>query len=52
MRKGTVQNLLIILREILQNEEYIPNKNRIPDKLHFNLEATEYKPKEVIELKS
>ena len=29
--------------------EYIPNKNRIPDKLHFNLEATEYKPKEVIE---
>ena len=29
--------------------EYIPNKNRIPDKLNFNLEAEEYKPKEVIE---
>ena len=32
MRKGTVQNLLIILREILQNEEYIPNDKKIIQK--------------------
>ena len=29
--------------------EYIPTKNRIPDKLNFNLNAAEYQPKEVIE---
>ena len=29
--------------------EYIPSKNRIPNKLNFNLEASEYKPKEIIE---
>ena len=29
--------------------EYIPSKNRIPDTLNFNLEAAEYKPKEIIE---
>ena len=28
--------------------EYIPSKNRIPDKLNFNLSAAEYKPKEMI----
>ena len=30
-------------------EEYIPTKNRIPDKLNFNLNAAEYQPKEIIE---
>ena len=29
--------------------EYIPSKNRVPDKLNFNLSAAEYKPKEIIE---
>ena len=28
--------------------EYIPNKNRIPDKLNFNLSAAEFKPKETV----
>ena len=27
--------------------EYIPSKKRTPDKLNFNLEAVEYKPKEI-----
>ena len=30
-------------------EESINSKSRIPDKLNFNLEANEYKPKEVLE---
>jgi len=30
-------------------EEYIPTKNRIPEKLNFNLEAEEYKPKHSID---
>ena len=30
-------------------DEYIPSKNRIPDKLNFNLEAPEYKAKETVE---
>ena len=29
--------------------EYIPTKNRIPDKLNFNLQAAEYNPKEIIQ---
>ena len=29
--------------------EYIPTKKRIPEKLEFNLEAKEYKPKQVVE---
>ena len=29
--------------------EYIPSKNRIPEKLNFNLAAAEYTPKEIIE---
>ena len=29
--------------------EYIPSKNRVPDKLNFNLAAAEYNPKEIIE---
>ena len=28
--------------------EYIPSKNRIPDKLNFNLSAAEFKPKETV----
>ena len=32
MRKNTIQNLLIILKEILQNEEYIPNEKKIIQK--------------------
>ena len=30
-------------------KEYIPTKKRIPQKLQFNLEAKEYKPKEKVE---
>ena len=30
-------------------KEYVPTKNRIPQKLQFNLEAKEYKPKEKVE---
>ena len=29
-------------------KEYIPTKNRIPEKLEFNLQAKEYKPKEKV----
>ena len=29
--------------------EYIPSKNRIPDKLKFNLDAAEYQPKQIVE---
>ena len=29
-------------------KEYIPTKNRIPEKLDFNLQAKEYKPKEKV----
>ena len=32
MRKNTVQNLLIILKEIIQNEEYLPNDKKIVQK--------------------
>ena len=32
MRKNTIQNLLIILKEILQNEEYIPSDKKIVQK--------------------
>ena len=31
-------------------KEYIPSKNRIPEKLEFNLNAKEYKPKEKVEV--
>ena len=30
-------------------KEYIPTKNRIPNKLDFNLDAKEYKPKPAVE---
>ena len=30
-------------------KEYIPTKKRVPQKLQFNLEAKEYKPKEKVE---
>ena len=32
MRQNTIKNLLIILREILQNEEYLPNDKKIIQK--------------------
>ena len=31
-------------------KEYIPTKNRVPQKLDFNLDAKEYKPKEKAEV--
>ena len=34
---------------IKEAKEYVPTKNRIPQKLQFNLEAKEYKPKEKVE---
>ena len=30
-------------------KEYVPTKKRVPQKLQFNLEAKEYKPKEKVE---
>ena len=30
----------------VQAKEYIPTKNRLPEKLNFNLQAKEYKPKD------
>ena len=30
-------------------KEYVPTKNRIPNKLDFNLDAKEYKPKPAVE---
>ncbi len=30
-------------------KEYIPTKKRVPDKLNFNLQAKEYKPKEKLD---
>ena len=30
-------------------KEYVPTKNRVPQKLDFNLEAKEYKPKPAVE---
>ena len=30
-------------------KEYVPTKKRVPDKLNFNLQAKEYKPKEKLD---